>query len=166
MASCQGVLVLLNLHKADLALSSVSTRNMGTVWGTVLQNKLHSVYSWQVSDFFFFFLSLILLFKWLNKEGGCSCYQFCEKHSVSRLSEQLRCWAFQAMNIALTLELKITARGHLSPALPPGQAEFEPERILGNLQSKPLQCLPWWPILKVWFLKLWGRKFSLMSNSL
>lgn len=53
-----------------------------------------------------FFFSLILLFKWLNKEVGCSCYKICEKHSVSRISKQLRCWVFQATNPELNLELE------------------------------------------------------------
>lgn len=53
-----------------------------------------------------FLFPLILLFKLLNKDIGCSCYQICEKHSVSWISEQLRCWVFQALNTELRGELE------------------------------------------------------------
>lgn len=104
MASCQGVLVLLNVHKANSALCSTSIRNTAPCRGSAAQNSapIHLF----VASLWVFFPPLILLFKQLNKEVGCFCYQICEKHSVSRISEQLRCWVFQAINTELNWELE------------------------------------------------------------
>lgn len=72
----------------------ISTKQIGFVFSFLkeyghnleTQNQHHSIYLWQI----FYIFSLILLFKWQNKEIGCSCYQICEKHSVSRISKQLK----------------------------------------------------------------------------
>lgn len=117
-----------------------------------------------VASLWFFFLSLILLFKWLNKEVGCSCYKICEKHSVSRISEQLRCWVFQTTNTELNLELE----DHPERSSEPSPAS-EPSRIW--TWKKTLQRVRIcnssshrWPISGSSNFR--GRKLSLMSDSL